>query len=423
MVAGRCCVVRRLGGNRACNMAFGRFLGNPKVSAAAIFEAAGADTGAKAAGRHVLALQDTSNINFPQRGSSPGGLGPGGDGKLPGLFLHPVLCVDADSDQLLGLASGRVWTRDEDKVDDRRSRGIEQRESARWIEEGQKTKQALSQAAHVTLIGDRESDIYEHWTRLPDDDFDLLARARHNRKLTNGKLLFEQADEWREIGRKKIAITARKDREKRQAELVMRIGKVEIARPKQGVGDDAPERVTLSMVDVREAGAPAGVPPVHWRLLTTHKVESAADGWRMVRYYQQRWRIEEYFRILKRSGMNVQKSQLQTGEKLINLVAMGAVAGVPVMQLVEGRDAGPEHRAKEVIEPQQEEFAAALCDKLEGKTEKQKNPHQPGSLAWIAWIIGRLGGWDGYYGKPGPKTMASGWWEFHTMYKGWMLMK
>ncbi|MET4362943.1 hypothetical protein ABIB06_003531, partial [Bradyrhizobium sp. LB8.2] len=28
--------------------------------------------------------------------------------------------------------------------------------------------------------------------------------------------------------------------------------------------------------------------------------------------------------------------------------------------------------------------------------------------AFAAWVIARLGGWDGYYGKPGPKTMRLG---------------
>ncbi|MFH0298223.1 transposase, partial [Bradyrhizobium sp. 31Argb] len=50
----------------------------------------------------------------------------------------------------------------------------------------------------------------------------------------------------------------------------------------------------------------------------------------------------------------------------------------------------------------------AVSAKLEGKTERQKNAHPKGSLAFAAWVIARLGGWDGYYGKPGPKTMRLG---------------
>ena len=80
------------------------------------------------------------------------------------------------------------------------------------------------------------------------------------------------------------------------------------------------------------------------------------------------------------------------------------VAGVAVMQLVEGRAAGPERRACEVIAPHELDFAVALNSTLEGKTDKQKNPHQEASLAWT---VAQLGGWSRYqrYGPAGPKTI------------------
>jgi hypothetical protein len=39
------------------------------------------------------------------------------------------------------------------------------------------------------------------------------------------------------------------------------------------------------------------------------------------------------------------------------------------------------------------------------KTDPETVSH---SLAWLAWIATRLGGWNCYYKPPGPKTMRAG---------------
>ncbi len=59
-----------------------------------------------------------------------------------------------------------------------------------------------------------------------------------------------------------------------------------------------------------------------------------------------------------------------------------------------------------------------IAPTLEGKTARQHNPHPPQSLAWLSWIITRLGGWNCYYKPPGPKTMHTGWAQFAAMAAG-----
>jgi len=67
----------------------------------------------------------------------------------------------------------------------------------------------------------------------------------------------------------------------------------------------------------------------------------------------------------------------------------------------------------------------AINATLEGRTEKLKNPFDPSSLAWYAWIAARLGGWSGYtsrgYKLPGPKIMARGLKKLDAMILGWLL--
>lgn len=67
-----------------------------------------------------------------------------------------------------------------------------------------------------------------------------------------------------------------------------------------------------------------------------------------------------------------------------------------------------------MLDPEDLPLLEAYCAKLEGKTERQKNPHPKGSLAYASWVCARLGGWTGYYGKPGPIVILEGWLEIQT---------
>jgi hypothetical protein len=65
MVARQSTCLRRLaGGRRGGIVGFSRFLANPRVTVEALVEGWGADIAEACADRHVLAIQDTSEINF-----------------------------------------------------------------------------------------------------------------------------------------------------------------------------------------------------------------------------------------------------------------------------------------------------------------------------------------------------------------------
>jgi hypothetical protein len=77
--------------------------------------------------------------------------------------------------------------------------------------------------------------------------------------------------------------------------------------------------------------------------------------------------------------------------------------------------------AADVIDPGLLPAADAIGPTLEGKTPRQKTPHPPRSLAWLGWIIARLGGWNCYYKPPGPKTMRAGWASLASMATGFII--
>ena len=98
MVAGKDVCLRRLArGVRAREVCFNRFLGNAKVTVDHIIEGWSEGTGAAAEGRHVLAIQDTSEINFTTTAVHRRGLGEIGKGVGRGVLLHAMLGVDAQS--------------------------------------------------------------------------------------------------------------------------------------------------------------------------------------------------------------------------------------------------------------------------------------------------------------------------------------
>jgi hypothetical protein len=101
--------IRRLGGTRARQIQFTRFLRNDAVTALAMAEHAAERTAAQVAGRDVLVVQDTSELALGGRRAKANGYGPvGKGGALRGLLLHAILAVDAGSGAVLGLVDAPV---------------------------------------------------------------------------------------------------------------------------------------------------------------------------------------------------------------------------------------------------------------------------------------------------------------------------
>jgi len=107
----------------------------------------------------------------------------------------------------------------------------------------------------------------------------------------------------------------------------------------------------------------------------------------------------------------------------VKLAIVGLIAAVRIMQIVIGRNGQTGQSMADAIDPAHEPALTALNSRLEGRTETLKNPHPQASLAWFAWIVGRLGGWSGYtsrgYKPAGPKTIARGLSRLDTFLKGW----
>jgi len=414
--------LRTAADRRAEWVGFSRWLNNPNVTASEIAVYGAEALSERVAGLHVLAIQDTTELNHAKHTGRVRGLGPCGNGRDPGLFVHPVMAIDANSRALLGLTGMQIWTRREPASANYRQQPIEEKESYRWIEGAASAKRALARAAMITVIGDRESDIYEEFDRIPDERTHLLTRACRDRALVGGGTLFKTTETWPAQHCFELELRAQPGRAARTAKVALRIGEVTIKRPVNCSDPAAARQLTLRLVEVKELD-PTVEEPIHWRLLTTHAVTTVAQALQIVAWYRERWQIEQLFRTCKSQGLDIESSQVEAAQALFNLAALAMIAATKIMQLVLARDGTVERPATDVVMADQLPMLEALQISLEGKTAKQKNPHPKHSIAWLAWIIARLGGWTGYPSErpPGPITMRRGWYRFEQMTQGWNL--
>ncbi len=408
-------VLRQIGQDRAGEVAAHRFLSSPYVSAETVSGTLAARTAEQCAGRHVVVVQDTTEISFSGASHKHKGFGPAGNGKDPGFFIHPVIAVDVAHEAVIGLVDINIWTRAKTRVADRTKRPLENKESARWLNGCVVAAEALNRCASVTMIADRESDIYELFFHCPQK-LHLIVRAGQNRALVDGGLLFDVLGKAKPIAHQEVNVAPRGPGDKgRLATVEIKCGRVRIKRPSRLSREHTD--IELTLVEVKEPKVPKGKTALCWRLLTTHPVETAEEAIAVVQLYRLRWRIEQTFRALKSDGMRLEESQVTGCDRMFALAAIAMAAAVRTIQLVDARDGGP-RLATDIIDAEFIAPVAGLSNKLEGKTDRQKNPHERGSLAWLAWVVARLGGWNCYYKPPGPKTMHQGWVHLATFLAG-----
>jgi len=226
MIEKETAVLNQLSNNRAELVGASRFFNNISVTEEVLIEECAGRCKNAVVGQHVLAIQDTSEINYE---SHRGKLsnhdpewGPVGNDKDIGFFIHPVLVLKRENAFPLGIADVHVWNRNWDKKTKKerkyQSQPIEEKESYRWIECSEASKKVLSESASVTIVADREGDIYEEFVRVPDEKTELVIRSSYNRKLHDSdKKLFEHFEQKETAGTYDLEI--KKSQKKRKPRL------------------------------------------------------------------------------------------------------------------------------------------------------------------------------------------------------------
>ena len=420
-------VINRFFNNFAKKTASYRMFNNSKVTKEAIVQSyatACSEHIREDAGRHVLCIQDTCEINFEghnlrmrKKGKVPGCV----SNEEAGCFLHPTIAIDAESLVPYGFTHIRMWSRNEGSPGcrERKYKRLppEGKESFRWSESIEKTVAALGTSVRVTMLSDRESDVFDVLRRgnSNGNTVRLIVRSNQNRRLYDSDIkLHDFMMSLAPEGTYALPLPPSHGRKGRTAKMEIRYTRVCIATPAD-THQKYGEGLCYNCIRVSETedSVPEGEKPIEWVLLTNHDVTSVADAMQCVEWYKCRWYIEELFRILKRKGFMIEDIQLEKTEcieKNILFAVYSALLTITLKHAFDRPELYVDTAATKLFDTDEIEAARLISPSVNGKTAKQQNQYKDGTLPWLSWIIARLGSWSAYLSqsRPGYITFKAG---------------
>ena len=437
----------QLSTQRADQVGAARFFNNPRVTPAELIYRCTQLDAPALAGKHLLAIIDSSNINVSLadngRHELVAHLGcSDAKGTKPGYLFTPTILLDSELGTTLGVADVVIGYRPPaaatDAKQNRRLRGQRSKQLDYWDKEDSVWAHAVSNTMHqlqgvdtsVTFVADRGADIfelYEHLAQWPTANF--VVRLKHNRQVTTP--VDDQVHRIATLMASLVAVDERpikvralnhrsktrgKERQRRRGRtgrLQLRYVKVNLQAPANSNGKvDSQRAIQLTVVDVVERleTVPIGEKPIHWCLLTTQEVVSVEQAWAVVDNYRKRWTIEQNFRLLKVDGLDLECSQLQQPEALQKLAIMQITNTLRAQRLVQLRDGEFELPIEEVFDEAERVVLDQLASYVPGKTALSANPHPRDRAAYGIWLVARFGGWTGYASQrpPGYKRIERG---------------
>ncbi len=371
----------------------------------------------------VLIVQDTTELDFTKH--PPKDAGCLNKANRFGFYNHTHLAV-TPTGLPLGVVGVEVYDRSPESLGrtlERRALPIEEKESFRWLK-GYRLASTVSQqcaATQIVNVADRDADMYdilaealqESSTAETDAETDaktntgqadFVIRSKENR-FTNDRVppaehkprygvyrkVYDEVQNSPLRFRKTIALPQTPKRKARQAELEVRAMPVTLRHPKNR--KNFPE-VICNVVHVKEVDGPDDGTDISWWLLTSLPVESFEEIEKVIGYYQTRWSIEVYFRVLK-TGCRVEEIQLETTARLKNCLAFYQIIAWRVLSLTYQNRECPTLPCTSV-------FADNEWQSVWRVTTKKELPDEPPKLSEFLCLLASLGGYNNRPSEPPP---------------------
>ncbi len=353
-------------------------------------------------------------------------------------MVHTTLTVTPDGTPV-GLLDQQLWARDAATVGSRHQRHatpLEGKESAKWLHAERASVDREGNRCQVVTLADREADIYELFALAAELAGDWVIRARHDRGRADGAGSIESAvAEAPVLTTEEVEVARRPNHPRRMAKLEVRATEVRVAPPKerakaakeqwyaahpqaQAIGPTQIGELTLGVIQVTEPHPPTGETPVHWLLVTSLPVATAAEALTCVHYYRLRWLVERFHFVLK-SGCQVEKLQLEHGDRLQRALTIYSVVAAWLLQATYLARTAPDAPATVILDDE------AWRVLLTVHYPHQSLPAQPPTVRQTLRLIAQLGGFLARTGdgEPGVITVWRGFRRLTDMILAWRIFK
>ena len=432
--------------DRAEMVAAYRFFDNDKIEFESVLEPHIDATCQRVAQQPVaLLVQDTTELDLTRPEKQVEGTGPLHQGKRCGALLHPLLALTSDGTPL-GTLYAEAWSR-EDRTDQPKlsanarrvaynQRPFEEKETYRWLETAEQCEaiKAHCPDTQLVMIADRESDITDVIEYCNSQDhFEWVIRggvdrilSRKNKgqssvrvrdQLRSGKVRFEKQMPirsrvaWGSGSLKQHPSQA--DRDAREITVTVHSGKVSLNDPRRTTNRKV-EGVTVNAVLVSEIDPPEGVQPVEWLLLTSLPIRGNKQIETIIDYYEKRWVIELYFKVLK-SGCKIESRRFEHMDRFLPALALYMIVAWRSLYVCRVSRTH-EDASCELVYTQPEWQSVWQIVK------REKPPRVAPRLMEMTKIVAQLGGYVNRKraGPPGPQTMWIGLQRMHDIATCWL---
>lgn len=392
-----------------------RFLRNNQISPEAIREGGFSSTARKLKQENtLLAIEDTTTVSYRHAAATELGYTSNSPtAKTKGFHVHSILLLSAKSQCTVGLIEQNWFCRDNEdfgKSKKKAVRDYHEKESYKWEYSSRKMVERVGEKIKdVISICDRDADVYDYLHYKLSNNQRFIVRARENRSLDSSeKKLFEKVFSTKPLGTYEVFVKQKGGRKARTAKVQYYSSTLEIKLPKRIGKIDYPNKLKLNVVAAREKETKGIDEPLKWIILTSEAVNSKESARLILKYYELRWRIEDYHKAWK-SGAGVERLRLQSKDNLERGASILAFIAVKLLQIREIALLKTEKIGKN-------EFANYVLGKDEWKVlwiaiEKSIPPKKPPTIEWVYFSLGKLGGWHDskHTGIIGWKALWKGW--------------